>query len=92
MTLGEKILLLRRRKGLTQRQLGETAGINANTIARLERDEIDDPGGRLMLRLAQALETTVERLLEEREDDLSVLCPTGSGCLEAYPLPAGVVP
>jgi len=63
MTLGEKIHLLRRRLGWTQRELGQFAQVNANTIARLERDEIRDPGSQLVLRLARALETSTDYLL-----------------------------
>jgi transcriptional regulator with XRE-family HTH domain len=79
MTLGEKVHLLRRRLGWTQRELGEAAQINANTIARLERDEIRDPGSQLILRLARALETSTDYLLGRNEDE------------ENEPLPADVV-
>jgi transcriptional regulator with XRE-family HTH domain len=71
MTLGEKVHLLRRRLGWTQRELGQAAQVNANTIARLERGEIPDPGGQLILRLARALDTSTDYLLgrDERTDD-----------------------
>jgi transcriptional regulator with XRE-family HTH domain len=77
MTLGEKIHLLRRRHKWTQRELGEAAEINTNTVARLERDEIADPGSLLMLRLARALETSVDYLLGRTDDDPSHLWPSG---------------
>jgi transcriptional regulator with XRE-family HTH domain len=77
MTLGEKIHLLRRRQKWTQKELGEAAEINTNTIARLERDEIADPGSRLMLRLSRALGTSVDYLLGRTDDDPSNLWPPG---------------
>jgi transcriptional regulator with XRE-family HTH domain len=77
MTLGEKIHLLRRRLRWTQRELGQAAEINTNTVARLERDEIPDPGSRLMLRLARALGTSVDYLLGRTDDEPSDLWPTG---------------
>ena len=91
MTLGEKVHLLRRRLGWTQRELGQTAQINVNTIARLERDEIRDPGGQMILKLARALETSTDYLLGRCEDDTSGLWP--SGMADAWPLtiPAGMV-
>jgi transcriptional regulator with XRE-family HTH domain len=40
---------------------------NTNTIARLERDEIRDPGSQLVLRLARALNTSTDYLLGRDE-------------------------
>ena len=69
MTLGERIHLLRRRLGWTQRELAQLAHINTNTLARLERDEIRDPGSQLVLRLARALNTSTDYLLGREEDE-----------------------
>jgi transcriptional regulator with XRE-family HTH domain len=92
LTLGEKILVLRRRRGWSQRQLGEAAQINPNTIARLERDEIPDPGGRLILRLARALQTSTDYLLGRCDDDPSEVWPTGIATAWWPAIPAGLVP
>jgi transcriptional regulator with XRE-family HTH domain len=62
-TLGERILILRRRRGLTQRELADVAGLNTNTIARVERGDLKDLGGQLVAKLAKALETTTDFLL-----------------------------
>lgn len=67
MTLGEKVHLLRRRLDWTQRELARVACINLNTVARIERDEIRDPSGQMILRLARALETTTDYLLGREE-------------------------
>ncbi len=70
MTLGEKVHLLRRRLGWTQRELAQAAQINANTLARIERSELRDPGGQLVARVAQALGCSTDFLLglTEKED------------------------
>lgn len=67
-TLGERILILRRRRGLTQRELAEATGLNTNTIARVERGDLKDLGGQLVAKLAKALETTADFLLGLSED------------------------
>lgn len=77
MTLGEKVHLLRRRRNLTQQDLGQAAQIHVNTIARIERDEIRDPSGQMILRLAEALGTSTDYLLGRTEDDSSGLWPPG---------------
>ena len=68
MNLGERVHLLRRRVGWTQRELGEIAKINPNNIARIERSDIKDPGGQLIARLAKALHTSTDYLLGLTEE------------------------
>jgi transcriptional regulator with XRE-family HTH domain len=68
MNLGERVHLLRRRIGWTQRELGEIAKINPNNVARIERSDIKDPGGQLVARLAQALGTSTDYLLGLTEE------------------------
>jgi transcriptional regulator with XRE-family HTH domain len=75
-TLGERILILRRRQDLTQRALARSAGLNSNTLARVERGELKDLSGQLLAGLARALGTTTDFLLglserEEREEDMA---------------------
>ena len=68
MDLGERIHLLRRRLGWTQRALAQAAALHSNTLARIERAEVPDPGGKLIARLAVALETSTDYLLGLTED------------------------
>lgn len=70
MTFGERIGVLRRRQGLTQRELGQESGVHPNTIARLERGRLRDLPGAAVARVARALGTTTDFLLglTERED------------------------
>ena len=93
MTLGERIHLLRRRLGWTQQELGQHAQINKNTIARLERDEIRDPGSQMILRLARVLEVTTDHLLGRTEEgDGGQMVPAGVELMEADPTPGGRAP
>jgi len=69
MTLGERILLLRRRKRLTQDALAAQSGVNKMTIWRLERGTIQDVKGQVLAKMALELETTTDYLLGLREDE-----------------------
>ena len=69
MTLGERILLLRRRKRLTQEELAAQSGVNKMTIWRLEHGAINDVKGQVLGKMALALETTADYLLGLREDE-----------------------
>jgi transcriptional regulator with XRE-family HTH domain len=62
-TLGERLLILRRRRGLTQKELAQAAGLNTNTVSRLEQGDLHDLGGQSVAKLAQALCTTTDFLL-----------------------------
>jgi transcriptional regulator with XRE-family HTH domain len=70
LSFGERIAVLRRRQGMTQRKLGEEAGVHWNTIARLERGKLTDLPGKAVARIAAALGTTADYLLglSEQED------------------------
>ena len=62
-TLGKRILLARRDRGLTQTALAEAGGISANTIARLERGLLQDLKGATVARLADYLDLPTDYLL-----------------------------
>ena len=63
MTLGERILVLRHRLKLSQRQLGKAAEIDGNTIARLERGEMLELSSMRIVRLAKVLQVSTDVLL-----------------------------
>lgn len=63
MTFGERILIMRRRSEMTQRALASAAGLNTNTIARLEQGNLKDLGGQSVAKLARALGCTSDFLL-----------------------------
>jgi transcriptional regulator with XRE-family HTH domain len=69
MTLGERILILRRRQDMTQQQLAKEAGLNKNTIARLEQRSLKDLGGQSVAKIAKALGTSTDYLLGLSEEE-----------------------
>jgi DNA-binding XRE family transcriptional regulator len=69
MTLGERILLLRRRHRLTQEELAAQTGVNKMTIWRLEHGAIQDVKGQVLAKMAVALETTTDYLLGLRVEE-----------------------
>ena len=68
-TLGERILIMRRRRNMTQRELAQTAELNTNTIARLEQGNLKDLGGQSVAKLARALDTSTDFLLGLTEQE-----------------------
>ena len=64
--LGKKIKALRSSKGLSQEELAQQAGISLRTVQRIENDETE-PRGDTLVRLAAALNTIPEELLEKPE-------------------------
>jgi transcriptional regulator with XRE-family HTH domain len=55
MTIGEKLLELRRAAGLSAARLGELVGMQEQAVLRLERDSTRNPGLTTLLRLVKAL-------------------------------------
>lgn len=51
---GESLRRLRDEKGLTQKQLGDAAGVHPNTVAKLERGD-QEPNWPVVLKFAEAL-------------------------------------
>jgi len=68
--IGKRIKALRLSLGLTQEQLGERADLHYSYVGQVERgDKL--PSLKSLKKLARALNTSVEVLLEEGEDYLS---------------------
>jgi transcriptional regulator with XRE-family HTH domain len=76
LSFGERIGILRRRQGMTQRALGAAAEIHPNTIARLERGRLTDVPGRYVARLARALGTSADYLLGLSEQEEASMATT----------------
>ena len=71
MTLGERVIVLRRRRKLTQGELAQAVGVAKNTISRLEQGRIADVQGNVIAHLAQTLGVSTDYLLglaEERDE------------------------
>lgn len=60
--VGTQIAMLRRRKGLTQNELGERLGVSFQAVSKWERGETL-PDTAILLDLAEVLETTVDHIL-----------------------------
>jgi transcriptional regulator with XRE-family HTH domain len=61
--LGERVLLLRRRCKLQQRELAARVGVHYNTLSRVEQGRIRTLNTEVAAKLAQALGTTVDYLV-----------------------------
>ena len=62
--VGANIADIRRKNNLTQEQLAELAGLSTNYIARVERGEIQNFSAINMLRIAAALDVSIDELAE----------------------------
>ena len=62
MGMGAQIRQLRKEKGLSQAQLGNMVGAEANTVSRWEKDKIEASHD-YIIKLADALDTTADYLL-----------------------------
>lgn len=75
-------------KGLSQEELAEQTGLSLRTIQRIENNETD-PRGDSLKRLAQALQTTPDEMIEWRvEEDRSymVMVALGACAFVVFPL------
>jgi transcriptional regulator with XRE-family HTH domain len=62
-SLGDRLLLLRRHKRLTQKQLADAVGLSPNTIARVERNVVETLRGDTIAKLARVLGASTDYLL-----------------------------
>jgi transcriptional regulator with XRE-family HTH domain len=79
LSFGERVGLLRRRKGLTQEALGQEVGITQNALSRVERGDIKMLSGTLVALLADALGTSADYLLGrvQEPDQEESMAPAG---------------
>lgn len=66
-SLGERIAALRERRGWKQRQLAEAAGLSVTFLSEIENDR-RNVGAAILLRLADALDASLDYLLRGEED------------------------
>ena len=60
--------LARIKKGLTQRQLGKLVGLSNVTISHMEKSNCDNVTKSIMLKIAKALDATVQELFFDEEE------------------------
>ncbi len=65
MMLSENIKRLRKQKGLSQDKLAKLADITLTTLVKIESGANDNPTIKTLKKIADALEVTVNDLLED---------------------------
>lgn len=63
ISLGTRLMLLRRESGLRQEDLAEISGVSQSYIANIERGRVTNVGIEYIFALARALDVRVEHLL-----------------------------
>ena len=71
MTIGKRIALLRKEKGLTQEELAQHMGVSGQAVSKWENDQTC-PDISALPRLARLLGVTVDELLEGKEETPAV--------------------
>jgi transcriptional regulator with XRE-family HTH domain len=66
MNFGEKMVLIRKQKKLSQAELGKRSGINGDIVGKYERNEMK-PSIETAKKLADALEVSLDYLVGEGE-------------------------
>lgn len=69
MTLGEHIITLRKKKGLSQSDLGKAIGTSGDIIGRYERDEVK-PSIEVAIKVADTLEVSLDYLVGKSSMEL----------------------
>ena len=62
MTLGQAIRAIREQVGLSQKELADAVGIDQSYMSMIESGQRCNPGTRIMARLAQALQVSIDDL------------------------------
>ncbi|MFC3196330.1 helix-turn-helix domain-containing protein [Parapedobacter deserti] len=69
MTFGERLTQVRKRKGLSQADVGKKIGINGDAYGRYERNEVR-PTIEMAVKVAQALEVSLDYLTGNSDIEL----------------------
>jgi transcriptional regulator with XRE-family HTH domain len=69
--LGKRIRGARERRGMTQKEAAQAAGIATDMISRLENGRYQSPGLRTIVRIADGLGASVSDLLPDASPDAS---------------------
>jgi len=65
--IGTKVVTLRSRLGMTQKDLADATGIPQATVSRIERGVIEQPRVEVLRKLADALHVTVDYLVDRTQ-------------------------
>ena len=64
MSIGSKVIKIRKLKNLSQKMLADRAGVSQSMISSLESDK-NDPGVNLLIRIAKELKVDVNELISD---------------------------
>lgn len=70
MGIGKRLKELRKQAHMTQPELAERVGVHETTIRRWEQEKDKGPDTAMIMKLAEALNTTVENLLSESMEEI----------------------
>ena len=90
----KKVKSLRTSKGMSQEELADVTGLSLRTIQRIENNETE-PRGDSLKRLAQALNTTPDAIIEwrvEEDPNYLIMMAFGSFAFVVFPLLGIVIP
>jgi HTH-type transcriptional regulator, competence development regulator len=62
MNFGERVRELRKEQGMSQRELANRAGIDFTYLSKIENTRMDPPSEKVILRIAEALNTDADQL------------------------------
>lgn len=69
MTFGERLMLVRKKKNLSQSEVGKKININGDAVGRYERNEVR-PTIEMATKLAKALEVSLDYLVGNTDIEL----------------------
>lgn len=72
MSIGERILKLRKQKGWKQKDLAKKAKVHPAHVSRWERGHMQ-PGSSTLARLAEVFEVSVDELVSSQEEEPSTV-------------------
>ena len=65
--LAENIKRHRAKKGFSQEQLAQAAGVTYSALSKIEAGYLTDPRVRTLQKIARALEVTIDDLMDDKE-------------------------
>ncbi len=68
MNFGERVHLMRRRRKMTQKGLGDAVGVSKTTIFRIEKGDFADAMGQTIAKMARVLNVSGNYLLGLQEE------------------------
>ena len=68
LTLGQRLLALRRYRRLTQIQLSQTSGVSVAVISRIENEHTTNPDWRCMAALARAMQLSLDNFMVDEQN------------------------